>query len=675
MVRKKLIFFVIILLISNVFIFLYGTTLVHSYPVTVIDALGKPITIKKTPSRVISLVPSITEIIFAMGAGNALRGITYHSTYPIDTVYKEIIGGFYSPSVEMITKLQPDIIFLSQHHRNVKGIFENRKCQLVQLETRSISDTYKNIILLGKIFGKQNRANEIVADIKVNFQTISKKVNQIPLSRRKRVIRLMGHQETIMAPGDDSFQNEFIKLAGGIPPALQKYGHVVPISEAEWMHFNPEIIYYCGMDQSDTMKLLNRPGWRNVDAIRDGKVFSFPCDLTCRPSIKMARFVSWLSSRIYYEEFSKSGAELFRDEVFLTRPLDIELDYLKRSAIAYSHINDFVNKTLIIEFNQPLTVVSTLEGKRHGITSVGNHYSPPSGWAIWHDRNLNDLKSKLCGVIQKSEESSNFLFTGADMDHLVIHREQFRDISVYSLVTAGVESNALRMSKDKGLFYEPGTINIILLTNMKLSSRAMNRAIITTTEAKTAALMDMDIRSSESPLLHQATGTGTDNIILVEGCGPPVDNSGGHSKMGELIAKAVYEGVKEAIRKQNGLTSTRHIFRRLNERRLNVFGLISLDSCKCAINENEMAVALEEVLLQPKYAGFLESAFSISDDYENGLIRDIRLFEAWSRSIAQQIAGRKIDHFIDFVKKDHIPTILRMSLNAMLNGIHYSSIP
>jgi len=90
---------------------------------------------------------------------------------------------------------------------------------------------------------------------------------------------------------------------------------------------------------------------------------------------------------------------------------------------------------------------------------------------------------------------------------------------VYALVTAGVKSNAVRMSADEGRFYEPGTINIILLPNMKLTLRAMARAIISATEAKTAALMDLDIRSSYSSSMHRATGTGTDNIIVVEGKG------------------------------------------------------------------------------------------------------------------------------------------------------------
>ena len=155
----------------------------------------------------------------------------------------------------------------------------------------------------------------------------------------------------------------------------------------------------------------------------------------------------------------------------------------------------------------------------------------------------------------------------------------------------------MRMSVDEGLFYEPGTINIILLTNMKLTPRAMARAIITATEAKTAAMQDLDIRSSVSPAKSQATGTGTDEVLVVEGRGKRIDDAGGHCKLGELIATAVYDGVKEAVYRQNGITARRSVFRRLQERRIDVHKILG----ECAFpgddpGSGQYLARLEEVL-------------------------------------------------------------------------------
>ena len=91
-----------IFLLSIFSVLLLGTTLVFSYPVEFADSNGNNVTIGKRPSRVVSLVPSITEIIFRIGAGDAVRAVTYHDTYPSETSNKEIIGGFFSPSLDRI---------------------------------------------------------------------------------------------------------------------------------------------------------------------------------------------------------------------------------------------------------------------------------------------------------------------------------------------------------------------------------------------------------------------------------------------------------------------------------------------------------------------------------------------------------------------------------------------
>ncbi|MFH1675016.1 MAG: adenosylcobinamide amidohydrolase [Pseudomonadota bacterium] len=661
---KKSIFFCGIL-----FVLFLNAAQVFPYPVSFTDAQGNHITIKQKPVRVVSLVPSTTEIIFRLGAGDAVKAITHHSSYPSETSGKSIIGGFFSPSLNRIEEMAPDVIFVSRIHKKVMERFGHGKCQLINLETDSIADAYKNIMLLGKIFGKEDAAAALVDKNKEELRIIERKVSTIPHSERKRVIRLMGRDQ-IMTPGDDSFQNDFIRAAGGIPPKLNKKGQVVAVTKEEWVKFNPQIIYGCGGDREASNKLFNRPGWKDVEAVKTGKIFYFPCDLTCRASTNIGYFVSWLSSRIYEDAYSKQENQVLEEQVFTSRGLSIDLDYVKDVRIAYSHVYDFINKTLIIDFKEPLAVLSTLEGQRDGIVSVGNHYSSPSCWGIGHKYGLKDIKTRVYQVVDRSEETASFLFTGADMDNLSITRRRFSDMEVYALVTAGVRSNALRMSRDQGNYYEPGTINIILLTNMALTPRAMTRAVITATEAKTAALMDLDIRSSYGATIYRATGTGTDNVIVVRGTGTRIDNAGGHTKMGELIAKAVYEGVQEAVYKQNGLTVSRNIFQRLKERKISIFGLISEKECDCDLHGNDLVGALEEILLEPRYAGFIESSFSVSDDYEKGLFADIGAYELWCKEIAEEIAGRDIETMQNLVGHDDIPIVLRMALNALLNGVY-----
>ncbi len=354
--------------------------------------------------------------------------------------------------------------------------------------------------------------------------------------------------------------------------------------------------------------------------------------------------------------------------IIQSKPIDINLDYIKSSLIACSNIHDFNNKTLIIDFKSPQSIVSTLEGERDNITTIGNHFIPPPTWSLVHEQGIENTRSSILNAIQRPAQTFSFLITGADMDNISIQLQTYKDMRVYALVTAGVMGNAIRMSKDTGDFYEPGTINIIVLTNMKLSKRAMTRAIISGTEAKTAALEDMDIRSSYTPLLNAATGTGTDNILVVQGSGLKIDNTGGHTKMGELIAKAVYAGVTDAVLKQNGILAKRNIFQRLKERNIDLYQLVSVSTCECQENQNDLAVMAERLLLEPEYAAFIEASLAISDAYEKGLIKNLDSFFVWCKKIADTIAGYEVEEVKDMISDDTIPETLKTALNAVLTG-------
>ncbi|MFH2043551.1 MAG: adenosylcobinamide amidohydrolase [Pseudomonadota bacterium] len=661
-IKFRVLFFITIFICCN-------TITALCYPIDFVDHAGKSITIKKTPSSVVSLVPSVSEIIFKLGAADNLKAVTIYDTSPPEVSKKEIVGGFFSPSIDKIEKINPDVIFYSKLQKNVVEKFKNKKCLLINLEHDSVSDSFDVIFTLGKIFNKEDEAKKIVDQIKKEFRIISEKTSKIPEAKKQRVIRLMG-RETIMTPGDDSFQNDLIRLSGGIAPVFNKKGKIVDITKEEWVKYNPQVIYGCGGNTKKSDKLFNEPGWKDVDAVKNGRIYNFPCELTCRASVNSGYFVSWLAARVYGDELSDASNFVLEEKVFKSKKIDVDLDYIKDAHVDYSKIYDFGNKTLVVEFKKPLSIISTLEGQRNGIKTVGNHYSPPPCWGIGHNEGFESQRDHVYKVIGKSLKDSSFLFTGADMDNLSIKRKEFKDMVVYALVTAGVKSNAMRMSTDEGMFYEPGTINIIILTNMKLTPRAMTRAIISATEAKSAVMQDLDVRSTYTPIANQATGTGTDNILVVEGAGKELKNAGGHSKLGELIAKAVYDGVSEAIYKQNGMVAERNIFSRMRDRNLSVFEILSAYGCECSSGESGMVGEFENLLLQPRYASFIKASFALSDDYEKGLINDLSSYELWCKQVEEEIAGHKITEDKDYLAGIDLPVVIDMALNSLISGIH-----
>lgn len=154
-------------------------------------------------------------------------------------------------------------------------------------------------------------------------------------------------------------------------------------------------------------------------------------------------------------------------------------------------------------------------------------------------------------------ERTTGLITTASMDNVAINYESYKDISLFTVITAGVDSNAVRAG-DPAVYYESknrefimlgGTINIMLVLEFNLPPENMLRTSIIVTEAKSAALQDMNIKSCFSNKI--ATGTGTDGLIIT--CHKSSDitfsDVGNHSKVGELISKSVKSGVMEAIKK------------------------------------------------------------------------------------------------------------------------------
>lgn len=247
------------------------------------------------------------------------------------------------------------------------------------------------------------------------------------------------------------------------------------------------------------------------------------------------------------------------------REISIPTDLGCKAAIRQSERYGLWEKTLILRLGEVRRVLSTNAGFIDARAAF-NHSAHPRLWkevseklGTHHEDGglvyLRRVSEELAGLLGLNTPEIVGLGTAADMDNLAVASKEYHPFLVTALVTAGARSNAMRAGVDQGPYIEgnmgPGTVNIIILTNARLTDGAMARAIITATEAKTAAFQDLDVKSSYTREV-QATGTGTDGILVVSATkGPKVTYTGGHSKVGELIGKAVYEGVFVGLQRQN----------------------------------------------------------------------------------------------------------------------------
>ena len=245
---------------------------------------------------------------------------------------------------------------------------------------------------------------------------------------------------------------------------------------------------------------------------------------------------------------------------FKENKINLELKGTDARVIYHTYKGVELN-TALVSFGEKRKVLSTLDGFKK-VKFVANTYVPmslaKSTMAIKkHQKFIRRLPSTL-GIHPKD---ITFICTAVNMEKMAVCEKSYQDFKVCCLATGGAKNNALRMGVDVGSWVEKktsfqfasGTINIIILTNVVLTGGAMARAIMTATEAKTAALQDRDVRSTVSPQI-QATGTGTDSMIVVSGvdAGTIIRHTGGHTKMGELIAVSTKIAVDEALKKQDG---------------------------------------------------------------------------------------------------------------------------
>ena len=239
---------------------------------------------------------------------------------------------------------------------------------------------------------------------------------------------------------------------------------------------------------------------------------------------------------------------------------------------------------LVVELLSPHRVLSTSAhcgGQQEALRFLANHQSceargDDARQELIARLGLTPYYRQVCGEIGVDADATALMGTAANMAYAAHRWAEFEELRADAFVTAGVLGNAARAG-DPAHWHETddgwrkvcpyeGTINTILLVNWPLTPSAQARAVVTMTEAKSAALAELAVPSLYSPGL--ATGTGTDQFCLAAPLDPtrkPKDSTSPHVKLGEIIGVAVKGAVKEALRWQNGLESsyTRGLFHAL----------------------------------------------------------------------------------------------------------------
>jgi iron complex transport system substrate-binding protein len=264
-------------------------------------ALGLSLAASDTKPRYISLAPSTTEILFALGLDDEIVGVSSYCNYPPQAKNKAKAGDFSSPNMEQIFFLRPDYIFCTGLEQD-KTISQLRsfKFKVNVSDPATVSELFSSIEEIGEITNKRAEAARLINAMKDDINLISSKIKLIPDDKKTRVFLEIWH-EPLMTAGKGSFVDELISLAGGINIARDLTRPYSNFSAEKVVSLNPQCIILAYMDKEAPVKLLSaRLGWDRVDAVIKNRVFNdIDPDILLRPGPRITKGLKELYKRLY----------------------------------------------------------------------------------------------------------------------------------------------------------------------------------------------------------------------------------------------------------------------------------------------------------------------------------------------------------------------------------------
>lgn len=274
-----------------------------AWPRVVVDDTGARVEITSEPRRIVSLAPSNTEVLFALGLGDRVVGVTTACTYPAEAQKKAKVGD-YNISVEKVVGLAPDLVVaVSSLQEAVISQLRGLGIKVVAVNPTTFDETMAAITLIGKATGADAAAARIVNDAKARIDAVQARVARVPAARRVKVFVEIWN-EPLMTAGKGTFVDDLVRLAGGVNIAGSVQG---------WAQFSPETVIAQNPDvviltNFNKAEALSRAAWQGISAFRKGQVFEANPDLLVRPGPRLIDGVEWLA-RTFYPELFKSGGE------------------------------------------------------------------------------------------------------------------------------------------------------------------------------------------------------------------------------------------------------------------------------------------------------------------------------------------------------------------------------
>jgi ABC-type Fe3+-hydroxamate transport system substrate-binding protein len=280
-------------------------------PKTFVDDLGRKIYLAQAPKRLVSLAPSITETLYAIGLADRLVGVTEFCDYPPEARNKPKVG-YSNPNLETIVALQPDLVLAPRDfiRPDVLGKLEQLKIPTFVVEAKTVEDIASQIQLIGRMLDRSEVANPIAMELRHRLMELKRRTETLA---RPRVLYVLNSQPLITV-GPGSFIHQLIEIAGGANVAGGAASPYPRLSIEAVLKEDPQLIIFPvgaseGIPQGE-QELWRR--WKTMTAVKTDSFHRIASDLLNRPGPRIVLGLERLAEIIHPEVFASSNPEAAR---------------------------------------------------------------------------------------------------------------------------------------------------------------------------------------------------------------------------------------------------------------------------------------------------------------------------------------------------------------------------
>lgn len=267
--------------------------------IEITDLKGRQITFEKVPERIVSLSPANTEILYAVGAGDKVVGVTSFCDYPTEVKDVEKIGTFDGPNLELIQKANPDVVLAGGYiQEDLITSLEQLNIPVVSTEATDFNSIFDSITLVGKLTGNNEKAAEVVKGMKDKIAEIQGKVKD----KTPKSVFYVVWTDPLTTGGAGTFINDIIKTAGGVNTA-EKVQYWAKYSIEELVKDNPEYLLSSkhATNEGVTADFYKEsPLFKNLDSVKNNKIYLMSDDnIVSRPSPRIVQAIEEMAKVLH----------------------------------------------------------------------------------------------------------------------------------------------------------------------------------------------------------------------------------------------------------------------------------------------------------------------------------------------------------------------------------------